>query len=436
MAHDAHAASHGKSLPASLGAPAFVDSWRNRALLTGVVFLGVAVVLALLGQGQDQLGWDHFLRAWVLGLMLTFGFAVGGLALLMVQYCSGGKWGLLLRRPLEAMSRTLLLVVVYWLVPVVFMKKLYLWARFSTADATASALTNHLITEAQAHCLNSKRPMLNPAMYIWAGFVCFAIWAFYTWRLNAMSAQRDADGPERTPYWIKKFENLSGPGIVVYSLTMTAMAIYWVMSMDVTWFSTVYGLLFLVEQGFQVLAFSIIVTIALSKAEPIRTVLRQTEQHDLGKLAFAFVMLNIYLNFGQFLIIWSGNLPNEISWYLDRIRGHWGIIITLDFIFHWLIPFTMLLSRDIKRNKKRLTRVCQFMIFAAAFNQFWLIEPNFPDAARHLHFSWGILEYAAVPTAMVAFWVAFFCTRLKGRALVQVNDPHMAEILEPEHAHA
>ena len=93
-------------------------------------------------------------------------------------------------------------------------------------------------------------------------------------------------------------------------------------------------------------------------------------------------MLNIYLNFGQFLIIWSGNLPNEINWYLDRIRGGWGVIITLDFIFHWLIPFTMLLSRDLKRNKKRLTRVCQFMIFAVAFNQFWLIEPNFKDAAR------------------------------------------------------
>jgi hypothetical protein len=435
MAHDAHAASHGKSLPANLGVPAFVDGWINRALLTGVVFLGIAVVLAFMGQSLDpeHLGWDHFLRAWVLGLMLTFGFAVGGLALLMVQYCSGGKWGLLLRRPLEAMSRTLLLVVFYWLVPVVFMKKLYLWARYSDAQA---ALKAGLITEMQAHCIEFKKPMLNPATYIWAGLVCFAIWAFYAWRLNAMSAQRDADGPERTPYWIKKFENLSGPGIVVYSLTMSAAAIYWVMSMDVTWFSTVYGLLFLVEQGFQVLAFSIIVIIALSKAEPIKTVLRQTEQHDLGKLTFAFVMLNIYLNFGQFLIIWSGNLPNEISWYLDRIRGHWGVIITLDFIFHWLIPFTMLLSRDLKRNKKRLTRVCQFMIFAVAVNQFWLIEPNFPDAARNLHFSWGILEYAAVPTAMVAFWVAYFCTRLKGRPLVQVNDPHMAEILEPEHAHA
>ncbi len=114
--------------------------------------------------------------------------------------------------------------------------------------------------------------------------------------------------------------------------------------------------------------FSIIVAISLSKAEPFKTILRQTEQHDLGKLTFAFVMLNIYLAFGQFLIIWSGNLPDEINWYLDRIRGGWGVIITLDFIFHWLIPFTMLLSRDLKRNKKRLMRVCQWMIFAAAFD--------------------------------------------------------------------
>ncbi len=147
-------------------------------------------------------------------------------------------------------------------------------------------------------------------------------------------------------------------------------------------------------------------------------------------------MLNIYLAFGQFLIIWSGNLPEEIPWYLDRIRGNWGIIITLDFIFHWLIPFTLLLSRDIKRNKKRLTWVCLWMIFARAFDLFWLIEPNFKDAARNLHFSWGILEYVAVPVAMVSFWVAFFCNRLKQRPLVQANDPHVAEILEPEHANA
>ncbi len=433
MAHETHA----KTLPAELGAPAFVDGWKTRALVIGAIFSVIAVILAFLGQAQDQLGWDHFLRAWLLGLMMTFGFSVGGLALLMVQYCSGGKWGLLLRRPLEAMSRTLPLVFVYWMVIALSIKKLYLWASPAMVDdGVKRGLISADQLESIEHAINFKAPMLNANMFWLVSVFCFIVWWFYTTRLNRLGLERDKDSPSNTPYWIKKFENISGPGILVYSLTMTAAAIYWVMSLDPTWYSSVYGLLFLVGQGYMVLAFSIIVVISLSKAEPFRTVLRQTEQHDLGKFTFAFVMLNIYLAFGQFLIIWSGNLPEEIPWYLDRIRGHWGIIITLDFIFHWLIPFTLLLSRDIKRNKKRLIRVCQWMIFARAFDLFWLIEPNFKDAARNLHFSWGILEYVAVPVAMVSFWVAFFCNRLKQRPLVQTNDPHVAEILEPEHANA
>jgi hypothetical protein len=432
MAHETHI----KSLPADLSAPAFVDAWRSCAWIVGAIFSVIAAILALLAQAQDGLGWDHLLRAWALGMMLTFGWSVGGLALLMVQYCSGGKWGLLLRRPLEAMARSLPIVFVYWFVVALNMKRLYLWARFSSVTDTTAALKVGLINEIQKHCIDFKRPMLNPNMFWFVGVLCFAIWFLYMYRLTSLSLKRDSDSPANTPYWIKKLENISGPGIVVYSLTMTAAVIYWVMSMDVTWFSSVYGLLFLVGQGYSVLAFGIIVSIALSKAEPFKTILRQTEQHDLGKLTFAFVMLNIYLGFAQFLIIWSGNLPEEIPWYLDRIRGHWGVIITLDFIFHWLIPFSLLLSRDIKRNKKRLTRVCQWMIFAKAFDLFWLIEPNFKDAARNLHFSWGILEYAVVPVAMASFWIAYFCTRLKTRPLVQTNDPHVAEILEPEHVHA
>ena len=428
MAHEAHAATHARTLPANLGAPSFVDGWKARALMVGVIF---SVIAALLAFADGSI--EHVLRAWVLGLMMTFGFAVGGLTLLMVQYVSGGKWGLLLRRPLEAMSRTLPLVFAYWLVVAFEMKKLYLWAQVGDV---AAALKSGLINEAQAHAIEFKRPMLNPGAFVWVSLLCFAIWAFYAWRLNTLGLKRDSDSEANTPYWIKRMENISGPGIVVYSLTMTAAVIYWVMSMDPTWYSSVYGLLFLVGQGYSVLALSIIIAIGLSKAEPFKTLLRQTEQHDLGKFTFAFVMLNIYLAFAQFLIIWSGNLPEEIPWYLDRIRGHWGVIITLDFMFHWLIPFSLLLSRDIKRNKKRLVHVCQWMLFAKAFDLFWLIEPNYKDAARNLHFSWGILEYAAVPAAMIAFWVAFFCTRLQARPLVQTNDPHLAEILEPEHAHA
>jgi hypothetical protein len=425
MAHDAQ---HAKSLPAELGAPAFVDNWRQRALAAGLIFSVIAALLALADKSID-----HLLRGWLLGLMMTFGFAVGGLALLMLQYCSGGKWGLLLRRPLEAMSRTLPLVFVYWLVIAFSLKKLYLWAAVTDVSA---ALKSGWINETQAHAIEFKRAMLNPTAFAVTGLVCFAIWGFYTWRLNVLGLQRDAASPATTPEWIKRFENISGPGIAIYALTMTAAVIYWVMSLDPTWYSSVYGLLFLVGQAYGVLALSIIVVVSLAKGEPYKTILRQTEQHDLGKFTFAFVMLNIYLAFSQFLIIWSGNLPEEIPWYLDRFLGGWGVIITLDFIFHWLIPFTLLLSRDLKRNRKRLVRVCQWMVFARAFDLFWLIEPNFKDAARNLHFSWGILEYVAVPVALVSFWIAYFCVQLKTRPLVQTNDPHVAEILEAEHVNA
>jgi len=428
MAHETHA----KTLPADLGAPAFVDGWQKRALTIGLISSVVAAVLAVLDGSID-----HVLRAWLLGMVVTFGFAVGGLAMLMVQYCSGGKWGLLLRRPLEAMSRTLPLVFAYWVVVALSLKKLYLWASPAMVD---DGVTRGLISPEQLesinHAITFKHPMLNPIAFVLVSVLCFAIWGFYMWKLNSMGLQRDSTSPATTPEWIKRFENISGPGIVVYAVTMSAAVIYWVMSLDPTWYSSVYGLLFLVGQGYAVLAMGIIVSVSLSKGEPFRTILRTTEQHDLGKLAFAFVMLNIYLAFSQFLIIWSGNLPEEIPWYLDRFKGGWGVIITLDFIFHWVIPFTLLLSRDLKRNKKLLVRLCQWMVFARAFDMFWLIEPNFKDAARNLHFSWGILEYVAVPVAMVAFWVAFYCTRLKQRPLVQTNDPHVAEILEPEHAHA
>ncbi len=423
-----HAATHAKSLPANLDAPGFVRGWQARALMVAVLFTVTAVVLATLDHSAE-----HVYRAWVVGLMLCFGFCVGGLAMLMLQYVSGGKWGLLLRRPLEAMTRTLPLVFVYWVVTGLWMKKLYLWARFSDA---AAALKAGLITEGEAHAIEWKRPMLNPEMFWVVGLICFGIWAFYAWRLNSWGLKRDTQDASTTPYWIRKTENLSGFGLVVYALTMTAAVIYWVMSMDVTWYSSVYGLLFLVGEGYQVLALAVLTTLALSKEDPIQTMLRKTEQYDLGKFMMAFVMLNIYLAFAQFLIIWSGNLPEEIVWYMHRINGHWGVIATLDFIFHWLIPFALLLSRDLKTNKKRLMRVAQWMIFAKFFDLFWLVEPNFKDAGSNLHFSWGILEYIAVPVAMVSLWVAYYSWELTRRPLVQTNDPHLAEILEPEHAHA
>ena len=432
MAQHIHSSHQAKTLPADLSAPGFVQVWRTRALIVGAIFSVIAIVLGFLSGD----GWDHFWRAWLQGFMLCFGFCGGGMALLMVQYLSGGKWGLILRRPLEAMTRTLPLVFLYFLPVAIFgmnFGKLYIWARY--AD-WSTALKNHLITGEQAHAIHYKHGILNPVGFWATSLICFAIIALYIFLLNRWSLERDADSAPNVKYWQTKFENISGFGVLLYSIMLFICAIYWVMSLDPTWYSTVYGFQYLVGQAYGVLALGVLTLIGLSHGEPIKTAFRLTEQHDIGKLCFAFTMLNMYLAFAAFLIIWSGNSPEEIPWYLDRIRGGWGVIATLDVIFHWLIPFSLLLSRDLKRIKSRLVVVCCVMIFARAWDQFWLIEPNFPDAARNLHFSVGILEYCAVPVAMIAFWMVYYFTELTKRPLVATNDPHLAEILESEHAHA
>jgi hypothetical protein len=424
------------ALPAVLTAPDVVNTWRTRLLLVAAV----AGVLSLAFLGTHE-GRNHILRAYLMGYMTCFNFAGGGLVLLMLQYVSGGKWGLLLRRPLEAMTRTIPLVGLLLLPILFFAKHLYQWAAFPNATAVAQGFKDGLVSKEQMLTLNAKHSMLNPTSVILESVVLFLILMLFMKILNRWSLERDADPAAGTlasfDHWRVKFENLSGPGIFIYVVLMTMGAIVWIKSLDITWYSSIWGLQFLVAEGYAVLALSILTVILLSRYEPMRTMLRVTEQHDLGKLAFAFTMLNIYLTFAEFLIIWSGNVPDEIPWYLNRIHGGWWTICTLDFVAHWLIPFCLLLSRDLKRNKKKMIWLTCWMIFARCVDMFWIIEPNFKDAAGSLRLvgNIGILAYITVPVCVMALWGAYYLTQLKARPLINVNDPHVEEMLEPEHAH-
>ncbi len=422
---------HAKHLPANLSAPIEVKRWRTRALLLTLVFALLAIGSFFIG--HDGLAFDYVLRGWLMGLMVCFGLTLGGLALLMVQHVSGGKWGLLIRRPLEAMTRTLPLVFLMFLPIAFFVKRLYIWARISNPE---EALRAGLINGIQAHAIAYKRPYLNIEGFWIRGIAYFVIWGIFVVILNRWSLQRDTDTTRSSWDWQKRFENLSGAGLLIYSITLTGASIDWIMSLDPTWYSSVYGLLFLVAQGYAALAMVILIVLGLSQYEPMKSIHRVTEQHDLGKLCFAFTMLNIYIAFSQYLIIWSGNLPEEIRWYIDRITGGWGYVIGLDFAFHWLLPFTLLLSRDIKRNKRKLATVCCIMLFARFIDSFWLIAPNFADIHHNFHFSVDLLQYIFIPAAMVSLWVAYAAQQLRKRPLVALNDPHLSGILEPEHAHA
>lgn len=433
-AHALHADHGPRVLPADLSAPPVVALWKTRALMAAAAGLVLSVIIALF-----PLGFDHVLRAYLLAFMLCFGLAGGGLCMLMLQYVSGGKWGLILRRPLEAMTRTLPLVVVLFVPLLAFGKRLWLWAAFPSHDAVENGLANHLLNEGQAHSLEWKRVMLSPGSVIVQFIVIFGFMAVWGYFLNRWSVERDADPARGSQasfeFWRIRSENLSGIGILIYCALLTAVAIDLVMSLDITWYSTMYGLIYLVGQGYAVLALGTHTIIRLSAFQPLATALRKTEQYDLGKFMLGFVMLNIYLSFAQFLIIWSANSPEEIPWYLHRIHGGWWTITSLDFIFHWVVPFCCLLSRSFKYSNRKMLGLTAWMLFARVFDLFWLIEPNFPDAMGNLHFSMGILAYIAVPLFVGGLWLWFYLTNLASRPVLVLNDPHTAEVLEPEHAH-
>ena len=436
ITHGAVAHPGPRTLPAVLTAPDAVAVWRLRALVVTVVF-GLASLVFLFVPG----GHSHLLRAYLMGTMTCFNFCGGALAFLMVQYLSGGKWGLILRRPLEAMTRTIWLVALLMLPILFLMKHLYQWAAFPTALDKLNAYKAGLMTQEQQLTAQSKVTMLNPTSAWVQYIVVIGFMGLLIFLLNRWSMQRDADPAAGTigsyDKWRVRLENLSGFPLLLYVVAMTDFVIVFIKSLDVTWYSSVYGLQLLVASGYAVLALGILTLILLSRYEPIKTMFRMTEQHDLGKLAFAFVMLNIYLTFAEFLIIWSGNVPDEIPWYLHRNHGGWWTICTADVICHWVIPFVLLLSRDIKRSKHKMIWLAVFMIGARFIDMFWLIEPNFPDAASNLHLTGnlGILAYVTVPIAVVALWMVGYLTELMRRPLINVNDPHTEELLEPEHAH-
>lgn len=436
LAHGGHGHHGPNVLPSVLTAPEVIKTWRLRAIIAAVVF----ALLSLIFLGSPD-GRTHLVRAYLAGYMTCFNFVGGALAFLMVQYVSGGKWGLVLRRPLEAMTRTIPLVIVGILPIFLWMPKLYLWAAYTTKAASLQAYHQGLITDEQHLDIDFRHTMLNPGAAIFQACVVLGFMTLIIFLLNRWSVQRDADQAAGTvgsfDKWRVRFENLSGPSILLYVILMTDFVIVFVKSLDIIWASSVYGLQFLVAQGYGVLALGILTLILLSRYEPMKTLFRTTEQHDLGKLAFAFTMLNIYLTFAEFLIIWSGNVPDEVSYYIHRIQGGWWTVCTADVVCHWVIPFCILLSRDIKRSKHKLIWVTVVMLGARLIDIFWLIEPSWNKAGDTLHLvgNYGLLAYITVPGALVAAWAVYYLTELGRRPLLNVNDPHTEELLEPEHAH-
>jgi hypothetical protein len=378
---------------------------QQRGLITGVGGLVVGAIGALLQP-------DQLLPSWLIGFMFCLGLSMGSLTLLMMQHMSGGQWGLVARRVFEAGSRLLPYCALLFIPIVFFLPQLYLWARPDAVRAD--------------EILQHKAPYLNVWFFIIRAVVYFLIWVFCATNLNRWSAAQDRGEVGVTEADTRRFRVISAPGLLAYVLTMSLAAIDWLMSLDPHWYSTIFGFIIIAGQALCALSFSVAVLALLAEGTPpMSSVLRAGHFHDLGKLMLAFVMLWAYFSFSQFLIIWAGNLPEEIPFYLDRMRYGWQYVSLLIVVGHFFLPFFLLLSRDLKRRPRLLARVAWFIVAIRLVDLIWLIAPPFSHEGS---FPISVAN-VAIPVGLAGVWLFLFAGQLRRYALVPVNDPYFKEML-------
>ena len=388
-------------IESSYTAPPRVATLQRLALVVGVAGLA----LCALGFAANR---AHFFKAYLLAYVFWIGIALGSLAISMVHHLSGGAWGVVIRRVLEAASRTLPFMALLFLPIALGIHELYLWA--SPEAVAKDAILQH------------KAPYLNVPFFIIRAAIYFVIWSGLAYLLSKWSLEQERQGETGQA---QRMQRLSGLGLVLYALTILFMSVDWIMSLDPHWFSTIYGILFMGGQGLSALAFAIAVAVLLSRAEPMSRVIAPAHLHDLGKLMLAFVMLWAYFSFSQFLIIWSANLPEEIPWYLRRWGGGWQWVGLALIFGHFVLPFVLLLSSDIKKSGRTLIGVALTIILMRIVDLFWNIGP------LHHEESFGATWLDAVaPIALGGIWLALFLWQLQTRPLLPMGEPYLAEALE------
>jgi hypothetical protein len=376
----------------------------RRALVVGVAGLVAVVVGAFFDAGA-------FYRAWLASWLFWLSVALGPLVIVMLHYLSGGAWGIVLRRIAESAIATLPVVAILF-VPLAFgLPNLYLWAR---PDAVAADPT-----------LQHKHVYLNVPFFLVRAALYFVAWIGVSTLLVRWSRRRDV-APDPHP---RRFRLLAGPGLIVYGVTITLAAIDWGMSIDTHWYSTVYPMMFGVGQVVAGFAFTIVVAVLLRTRDPYGRLVNAATLNDLGNLLLTFVVLWAYCSFSQFILIFAGNIREEVTWYLARERPGWlGVALVLIAV-HFFVPFFLLLSRAVKRNPVTLAGVAVLILVMRLLDDYWLVVPGVPDAHG---FHW---LYVVTPVALGGIWIAAFARQLGALELVPRNDPLVEQAMAQAMTH-
>ena len=366
---------------------------------------GAAALLASAGLAFASGDTEAFHRSYLAGFVFWNGMALGCLAVLCLQYLTGGAWGIAIRRLLEAGTRTLPLMAILFLPVAIGLRHVYAWSRPGAM--------------AGDELLRKKELYLNEPFFLGRAVLYFALWLGLAWLLNRWSLAQDASPGDALT---GRLQRASAAGLVIYALTVTFASIDWVMSLEPHWFSTMYGVIYMVSQALGAMAFVIAALLLLAGYEPLSGFLTPSHLHDLGKMLFAFVMIWSYVSFSQYLIVWSGNLPEEIPWYLARFRGGWGWIGLLVLLFQFLLPFLLLLSRAANRKPRLLITAAAMVVAVRFVDVLWLILPAFSPG--RLAIRWTDL---VVPLGIGGLWLAVFASQLTKRPLLPRGDPDFAE---------
>lgn len=403
--------------PENYQAPAEINRIRTLALGIG----GIALIAVAFGAYVNP---EQALRSWLLGFIFWGGIGIGSLGVLMLQYLTGGAWGVVIRRIVEAGSRTLPLMFVLF-IPLaigVYTRSFYEWTHLPLTD----------------HVMEHRGIFMTPWFWIVRSVVYFALWGIMVHLLNKWGLQQDkAKTVEDSRLILERASRFSGPTMVVYALVITFAVVDWVMTLDPHWFSTMWGLLFVAGWGLSCFCFVVANLAFLVDKAPMNGVLGKRHFHDLGKLMLALVMVWAYFNFSQFLIIWSGNLPEETTWYLTRMKGGWAYIGVALILLHFAFPYLLLLKQDLKRRAGAIASIALFILFMRLVDMYWQIAPTNRVLATTIepgafHLDW--LDIAA-PIAIGGIWLWYFYGQLMKRPIVPANDPYFEEAIEHGKGH-
>jgi hypothetical protein len=393
-------------------APQLRDTLRRYSAIAtfiGLIFIALTVAGIFLPSGG---GITQFLRSYLVGLWFWFGISGGCLLILMTQYLTGGAWGIVIRRPLEAGAKTLYVMVLLFLPLLVLHEKLYWW---STPEGLADKV------------IHAKRLYLNMP-FVWIRWVVTSIFLTgFTWLLTGWSKREDET---KSMDYSLKLENLSGPGVPIYFFLVTFLSIDFLMTLEPYWYSTMYGFIVVIGQALTAMALVIAVLVLTAYFAPMDHALTKRHLHDLGKLLLALVMLWAYTNFGQLLITWSGNLPTEIIWYIKRWNGGWGWVGLILLIGHFCLPFVLLLSQDLKKNPRTIAAIAIYIVVVHLVDVFSLVEANFPTFQKPIdpHFSMSWLDITA-PVGIGGLWLAMFFRNLPRMPLLPLGAPDLKKAL-------